>query len=382
MASEARPVARRRCSPRRRRRSRAAGIGEPRREALRLWAELSRRAVRLSSARSARRPSSERAAARFREAVRRRAAGEPLAHVTGRTGLPPPDAPERPPRAHPAPGDRRTGRPAPRARAGRAGWPTWAPGSGCIALSLATEGALPQVIGIDLSAEALALARGEPGADRRSRSRSSAAICCPPLGQASLDALVSNPPYLTAAEYAALDASVRDWEPAMALVSGPDGLDAAARLLDEGARPCCGREGGSRWRSIAPGRRTAPGTPARSAGRTSPFMLTFSAASATCSRGGATHRDLGQGAGARPTDRPVDGIPGAAAGGGHAARGQGHRGQAGSDPDAGPPGRPGGRHAVRCPTRPRPRRTRPPSATSRSARSGRPTWSPGRTSRS
>jgi release factor glutamine methyltransferase len=48
------------------------------------------------------------------------------------------------------------------------------------------------------------------------------------------DALISNPPYLTAAEHASLDRSVRDWEPAVALESGEDGLEATTRLLDQG----------------------------------------------------------------------------------------------------------------------------------------------------
>ena len=57
-----------------------------------------------------------------------------------------------------------------------------------------------------------------------------------PLASASLDVLVANPPYIAAAEYAALDVSVRDWEPTMALESGADGLDATRRLLDDGRR--------------------------------------------------------------------------------------------------------------------------------------------------
>ena len=48
-----------------------------------------------------------------------------------------------------------------------------------------------------------------------------------------MDAVISNPPYLTEREYAELDASVKDWEPAEALASGPDGLDATRRLLRE-----------------------------------------------------------------------------------------------------------------------------------------------------
>jgi release factor glutamine methyltransferase len=35
-------------------------------------------------------------------------------------------------------------------------------------------------------------------------------------------------------EYSSLETSVRDWEPAMALVSGDDGMAATVRLLDEG----------------------------------------------------------------------------------------------------------------------------------------------------
>jgi release factor glutamine methyltransferase len=57
---------------------------------------------------------------------------------------------------------------------------------------------------------------------------------CVPLRPGAFDALVSNPPYLTAGEYATLDGSVRDWEPALALVSGDDGLGATTRLLLDG----------------------------------------------------------------------------------------------------------------------------------------------------
>jgi release factor glutamine methyltransferase len=90
-----------------------------------------------------------------------------------------------------------------------------------------------KVTGIDLSPEALALA-----SENRALTGARVALVrgnlCQALAPASLDALVSNPPYLTAAEYAALDGSVRDWEPALALASGPDGLDAVLALLDAG----------------------------------------------------------------------------------------------------------------------------------------------------
>jgi len=48
-----------------------------------------------------------------------------------------------------------------------------------------------------------------------------------------LRAVVSNPPYISIAEAAALPPSVRDWEPAVALFSGSDGMEATARLVRE-----------------------------------------------------------------------------------------------------------------------------------------------------
>jgi len=92
---------------------------------------------------------------------------------------------------------------------------------------------------------------------------------CDALRPGSLDALVSNPPYLTAEEYATLDPSVRDWEPEPALAGGRDGLEVIARLLDGGlkvVRPggwlaleidcaraalCARRAGASGWTDVA-----------------------------------------------------------------------------------------------------------------------------------
>ena len=59
---------------------------------------------------------------------------------------------------------------------------------------------------------------------------------CVPLADGSLDALVSNPPYLTTAEYVVLDPAVRQWEPEVALMSGADGMATTSRLLAEGRR--------------------------------------------------------------------------------------------------------------------------------------------------
>jgi release factor glutamine methyltransferase len=207
----------------------AAGLGEPRREALRLWAELRQSAadVILEGELEA----EPEAAAAFRDAVRRRAAGEPLAHVAGRTGF----------RTLTIRSDRRALIPRPeteglvdlllgRIRTGRVA--DVGTGSGCLALSLAAEGEFEVVTALDVSAEALELAR---------ENRAALGLpvllvrgdLCRPLDRHSMDAVISNPPYLTEREYAELDPSVKAWEPAEALVSGPDGLHATVRLLRE-----------------------------------------------------------------------------------------------------------------------------------------------------
>jgi release factor glutamine methyltransferase len=95
------------------------------------------------------------------------------------------------------------------------------------------EGAYDLVTAVDRSAEALGLTRVNRTLAGARVSLVQADLCAP-LGKGSLDALISNPPYLTVAEYSALETSVRDWEPAMALVSGEDGMAATTRLLDEG----------------------------------------------------------------------------------------------------------------------------------------------------
>ena len=54
-----------------------------------------------------------------------------------------------------------------------------------------------------------------------------------PLAGQQVDLLVSNPPYLTQAEYDSLDRSVRDYEPGLALVAGDDGLLFTRRLFSD-----------------------------------------------------------------------------------------------------------------------------------------------------
>ena len=111
-------------------------------------------------------------------------------------------------------------------------------GSGAIALALANEGRFARVIGTDVSLDALAVARANA---ERFAGRWCAALelrhgsLLGPVPEKGLRAIVSNPPYIAFEEAAALPTSVRDWEPAVALFSGQDGMAATARLVRDAA---------------------------------------------------------------------------------------------------------------------------------------------------
>lgn len=102
-------------------------------------------------------------------------------------------------------------------------------GSGCIAVTLAAEVTAVRAVGTDISAAALDVARANAealGADV-SFIECSWADCL----EGSFDLIVSNPPYVTTAEFEAVDRDVRDFEPRGALLGGDDGLDAYRALL-------------------------------------------------------------------------------------------------------------------------------------------------------
>jgi release factor glutamine methyltransferase len=105
-------------------------------------------------------------------------------------------------------------------------------GSGAIAVALACK--LPQaaVTAIDLSSPALAIARqnaernGVPGRIRFLRGDLLA-----PVAEEQFEMVVSNPPYVPAGDRASLAVEVREFEPALALFAGGDGLDIHRRLI-------------------------------------------------------------------------------------------------------------------------------------------------------
>ena len=107
-------------------------------------------------------------------------------------------------------------------------------GSGAIALALASEGSFDRVLATDVSLDALEIARRNC---RRCASALRAGVSLRhgsllgPVTERGLRAVVSNPPYIAYGEATSLPASVRDWEPAVALYSGAEGMAATARLV-------------------------------------------------------------------------------------------------------------------------------------------------------
>ncbi|MGH6887759.1 MAG: peptide chain release factor N(5)-glutamine methyltransferase [Rhizomicrobium sp.] len=103
-------------------------------------------------------------------------------------------------------------------------------GSGCLLVALLAERAPAIGTGVDRSDAALGYARrnvSAHGLDRRVHLVRSS--WCPP-GDGVFDMILSNPPYLSEAEFESAPPEIRNHEPRTSLVAGPDGL-AAMRAL-------------------------------------------------------------------------------------------------------------------------------------------------------
>lgn len=101
-------------------------------------------------------------------------------------------------------------------------------GSGCIGIALAHEVKDAKVLGADISDEALQLARENArhnGVQERYLAFRADVRLPAAANFGQFDLIVSNPPYISAAEMASLDRSVRCYEPRLALYGGEDGLD-------------------------------------------------------------------------------------------------------------------------------------------------------------
>ena len=171
----------------------------------------------------------------YRELVRRRGAGEPVAYLTGRREFWSRDVHVTPDVLIPRPEtellvERALADIGDRARALRV--LDLGTGSGALALALATELPSAQVVALDVSPAAVAVARGNvetAGLTDRIEvvvSDWTASIA----GGPCFDLIVSNPPYVETAVIAALAAEVRR-EPTLALDGGPDGLAAYRALV-------------------------------------------------------------------------------------------------------------------------------------------------------
>jgi release factor glutamine methyltransferase len=125
-------------------------------------------------------------------------------------------------------------------------------GSGCIAVAIAKHAPDVIVKAVDISPEALEIAKlnvEQLGvADRVQLVQSDLLDGLSDLQE--VDLIVSNPPYITESEYAALAKSVREYEPKIALVAGADGLDVINRLLTQSHAKL--RVGGSLIFEISP----------------------------------------------------------------------------------------------------------------------------------
>ena len=116
-------------------------------------------------------------------------------------------------------------------------------GSGALLLALLTELTNATGIATDISPSAIEVARAN--AERLGLGKRCGFVVCNIAAGVTgpFDLIVSNPPYIAHAEIATLDPEVRDYDPALALDGGMDGLDAyraiatqAPSLLAPGGR--------------------------------------------------------------------------------------------------------------------------------------------------
>ena len=215
-----------------------AGIPSARREATAIWADLA--CVPLGEVWLRGDDVAEQGQCdRFRIAIRQRSEGEPRCYVVAAAGF----------RKLDLSVDRRVLIPRPeteslvgrvldwaRSRWGGERWGSAADigtGSGCIALSLACEGWFSRIVATDRCANALQVAAKNVAAvSPRTPVELRSGHLLDALEGETFDVIVSNPPYLTEAEYESLGREIRDYEPREALVGGSDGLHHLRELFE------------------------------------------------------------------------------------------------------------------------------------------------------
>ena len=168
----------------------------------------------------------------FEALVARRAAGEPVAYLTGRRGFWTLELEVTPATLIPRPETELLVELAlerlPRDMACRVA--DLGTGSGAIALALASERPQAQVVATDASVDALAVARRNAQRLGIRNVRFVQGDWLAPLVGERFALVVSNPPYIEAADPHLAQGDLR-YEPAAALASGADGLDAIRRIV-------------------------------------------------------------------------------------------------------------------------------------------------------
>lgn len=111
-------------------------------------------------------------------------------------------------------------------------------GSGCLAVSVAAALPNARIQAIDLSSEALAVARANTAQHGvESRIECVCGDLLEPLVERMpahrVDVILSNPPYIAEIDWMALQPEVRCFEPRLALAGGRDGMDLHRRLLQQ-----------------------------------------------------------------------------------------------------------------------------------------------------
>ena len=182
-------------------------------------------------------------AARFDVLLARRAAGEPVAYLTGWRGFWTLELAVTPATLVPRPETELL------VDLALARLPVDAPvrvadlgtGSGAIALASASERPRAQVLATDASSAALDVARGNAARNGIGNVAFRLGSWLQPLGEDTFDLIASNPPYIAEGDPHLAQGDLR-FEPAMALSCGADGLDAIRVIVRDA--PACLRPGG------------------------------------------------------------------------------------------------------------------------------------------
>lgn len=107
-------------------------------------------------------------------------------------------------------------------------------GTGCIAIALAVHLPKAQLTALDLSTEALAIAQQNAATNKvKKRMLLLHSDLLSAVAGQSFDVIVSNPPYIPETDRPTLSPQVREYEPSSALFAGEDGLEIYRRLIPQ-----------------------------------------------------------------------------------------------------------------------------------------------------